>query len=70
VTGVVVSGAVLLGYRVLPSVPNTWVEAIRAFVAGAILTSLAGEIYLDAYDEVGRVITLMAAIGFLVTFLL
>jgi ZIP family zinc transporter len=70
VTGFVVSGAVLLGYWVLPSVPNTWVEAIRSFAAGAILASLAGEIYPDAYDEAGPVITLMTAIGFLVTFLL
>jgi hypothetical protein len=37
---------------------------------GAILASLAGEIYPDAYQEAGPYITLATAVGFLVTFLL
>ena len=69
-TGAVVGGAVLLGYWVLPTVANYWVYAIRAFAGGAILASLAGEIYPDAYDEAGPIITFATAVGFLVTFLL
>ncbi|NHN59207.1 MULTISPECIES: ZIP family metal transporter [Halorussus] len=70
VTAIVVGGAVLLGYWFLPSLPNYWRGAIRAFAGGAILASLAGEIYPDAYDEAGPYITLATAVGFLGTFLL
>lgn len=66
----IVGGAVVLGYRALPSIADYWVEAIRAFASGAILASLAGEIYPDAYEEAGPIITLMTGAGFLVTFLL
>jgi len=69
-TAVVVSGAVIAGYRVLPSLPDYWIGAIRSFAAGAILASLAGEIYPDAYEEAGPYITLATAVGFLGTFLL
>lgn len=70
VTGVVVGSAVVLGYRALPAIAEYWVEAVRAFASGAILASLAGEIYPDAYEEAGPIITLMTGAGFLVTFLL
>ncbi|ELZ24908.1 putative ZIP zinc transporter [Halosimplex carlsbadense 2-9-1] len=70
VTAVVVSGAVIAGYRVLPPLPDYWIGAIRSFAAGAILASLAGEIYPDAYEEAGPSITLATSVGFLVTFLL
>ena len=70
VTGVVVGGAVIAGYRYLPPLPHYWIDAIRAFAGGAILASLAGEIYPDAYKEAGPYITLATAVGFLVTFLL
>ena len=70
VTGVVVGGAVIAGYWFLPPLPSYWIDAIRAFAGGAILASLAGEIYPDAYEEAGPYITLATAVGFLVTFLL
>ncbi|MDS0282768.1 ZIP family metal transporter [Haloarcula onubensis] len=70
VTAVVVGAAVLLGYWVLPPLPEYWVASIRAFAGGAILASLAGEIYPDAYEEAGPYITLATAVGFLGTFLL
>ena len=70
VTAVVVSGSVIVGYRFLPSLPDYWIAAVRAFAAGAILASLAGEIYPDAYEEAGPYITLATAVGFLGTFLL
>ena len=70
VTAVVVGGAVIAGYRYLPPLANYWIDAIRAFAGGAILASLAGEIYPDAYEEAGPYITLATAVGFLVTFLL
>ncbi|WP_135362603.1 ZIP family metal transporter [Halosimplex halophilum] len=70
VTAVVVGGAVIAGYRLLPPLPDYWIAAVRAFAAGAILASLAGEIYPDAYEEAGPYVTLATAVGFLVTFLL
>lgn len=70
VTAVVVSGSVVAGYRYIPPLPEFWLAAIRAFAAGAILASLAGEIYPDAYEEAGPYVTLATAVGFLVTFLL
>lgn len=70
VTGVVVGGTVMLGYWIIPTLPNFWLGAIRSFAGGAILASLAGEIYPDAYEEAGPYITLATAVGFLGTFLL
>ena len=70
VTAVVVGSAVLVGYRYLPPLPEFWLGALRAFAGGAILSSLAGEIYPDAYEQAGPYITLATAVGFLGTFLL
>lgn len=70
VTALVVGGAVLLGYWFLPPLPDYWIGGIRAFAGGAILASLAAEIYPDAYQEAGPYITLATAVGFLGTFLL
>lgn len=70
VTGVVVGAAVLIGYQFLPPLPEYWIAAIEAFAASAILASLAGEIYPDAYEEAGPYITLATSVGFLGTFLL
>lgn len=69
-TGVVVGASVIAGYRYLPSLPNYWLGALRAFAGGAILASLAGEIYPDAYEDAGPYVTLATAVGFLGTFLL
>ncbi|WP_459191434.1 ZIP family metal transporter [Halosimplex sp. J119] len=70
VTAVVVSGSVIAGYRFLPPLPDYWIATVRSFAAGAILASLAGEIYPDAYEYAGPYITLATAVGFLGTFLL
>ncbi|MFC7141928.1 ZIP family metal transporter [Halosimplex aquaticum] len=70
VTALVVSGSVIVGYRYIPPLPRFWLSAIRSFAAGAILASLASEIYPDAYAEAGPYVTLATAIGFLATFLL
>ena len=70
VTALVVGASVLLGYWVLPSLSRYWLGAVRAFAGGAILASLAGEIYPDAYEDAGPYITLATAVGFLGTFLL
>lgn len=69
-TAVVVGAAVVLGNRYLPPLPNYWLGALRAFAGGAILASLAGEIFPDAYENAGPYITLATAVGFLITFLL
>ncbi len=69
-TAVVVGGSVVAGYRFLPPLPEFWIAAVEAFAGGAILASLAGEIYPDAYEEAGPSITLATALGFLATFLL
>ena len=65
-----VVAAVLLGYWFLPPLPDYWIGTIRSFAGGAILASLAAEIYPDAYQEAGPYITLATAVGFLGTFLL
>ena len=70
VTALVVGGAVMLGYWFLPPLPDYWIGTIRSFAGGAILASLAAEIYPDAYQEAGPYITLATAVGFLGTFLL
>lgn len=70
ITGVVVGGSVMAGYWILPGLPNYWLGAVRSFAGGAILASLAGEIYPDAYRKAGPYVTLATAVGFLVTFLL
>jgi ZIP family zinc transporter len=69
-TALVVGGAVIVGYIVLPSFPRFWISAIEAFAGGAVLASLAGEIYPDAYEQAGPYITFATAVGFLGTFLL
>ncbi|WP_135823819.1 ZIP family metal transporter [Halorussus ruber] len=69
-TGLVVGASVMAGYWYLPSLSHYWLGAVRAFAGGAILASLAGEIYPDAYEDAGPYITLATAVGFLVTFLL
>lgn len=69
-TAVVVGAAVLLGYWFLPPLSDYWLGAVRSFAGGAILASLAGEIYPDAYEEAGPYVTLATAVGFLGTFLL
>ncbi|RDI72511.1 ZIP family metal transporter [Halopelagius longus] len=70
VTALVVGGSVLLGYWFIPPLPKFWLGGVRAFAGGAILASLAGEIYPDAYEQAGPSITLATALGFLGTFLL
>lgn len=70
ITGIVVGASVLLGYWYIPPLPEFWLAAIRAFAGGAILASLAGEIFPDAYDDAGPYVTLATAVGFLGSFLL
>ena len=43
---------------------------LRGVLGGAILASLAAEIYPDAYQEAGPYITLATVVGFLGPFLL
>ena len=69
-TGIVIGAAVMIGYWFLPSLSRYWRDALRAFAGGAILSSLAGEIFPDAYEDAGPIITLATAAGFLGTFLL
>ncbi|SFG47716.1 zinc transporter, ZIP family [Halopelagius inordinatus] len=70
VTAFVVGGSVMLGYWFIPPLPDFWLGVVRSFAGGAILASLAGEIYPDAYEQAGPVVTLATAAGFLGTFLL
>jgi len=70
ITALVVGASVLLGYWFLPPLPDYWIGAVRSFAGGAVLASLAAEIYPDAYAEAGPYVTLATAVGFLGTFLL
>jgi len=69
-TGIVVGASVMLGFWFIPSLSDFWLAAVRAFAGGAILASLAGEIFPDAYADAGPWITLATAVGFLGSFLL
>jgi len=69
-TGVVVGASVMLGFWFIPGLSDYWLAAVRAFAGGAILASLAGEIFPDAYEDGGPWITLATAVGFLGSFLL
>ena len=69
-TALVVGGAVMVGYWYVADLPTFWLGALQSFAGGAILASLAAEIYPDAYQEAGPYVTLGTAVGFLGTFLL
>lgn len=70
ITGIVVGACVMIGYWYISTLSSSWVAGIRAFAGGAILASLAGEIYPDAFKDAGPWITIATAIGFLLTFVL
>lgn len=70
---VVLASAVsaLLGFVLLQDAPGSWVAAIQAFAAGAILTMLADEMIPEAYREARssthrKAVGLATALGFAV----
>ena len=69
-TALAVGASVMVGYWYIAGLPKFWLGALRSFAGGAILASLAAEIYPDAYEEAGPYVTLGTAVGFLGTFLL
>lgn len=60
----------MFGYWFIPPLPEYWLAAVRAFAGGAILASLAGEIFPDAYENAGPYVTLATAVAPLGSFLL
>lgn len=70
VVGLLLGASVVLGHRYLAGLSQWWLSALRAFAGGAILASLADEIFPDAYEEGGPTIAFATAAGFLLTYLL
>lgn len=62
-TAVLLSGAALLGYFVLPSVSDEMLGFIKCFAAGAILASLAIEVFPQAFREDHRLSGIAVACG-------
>jgi zinc transporter, ZIP family len=62
--------AALLGYFFLDGASEDVIALIQAFAAGAILTMLASTMMPEAYDEGGRFVGLVTAVGFLLSFVL
>ncbi len=57
-----ISGAV--GYLVANSLPGSDGRYVQAFAAGAVLTMLADSMFPEAFEEGGRVVALLTALGF------
>ena len=62
--------AALLGYAALDGAPEDLVAVIEAFAAGAILTMLVDTMIPEAYEQAGRFVGLMSALGFGLAFLI
>jgi ZIP family zinc transporter len=70
--GVVVAASTLaagIGYALLDGASGSWIAAIQAFAAGAILTMLADEMIPEAFDATGhrKSVGLALAFGFAVS---
>ena len=63
---VIASAAVAaLGYAVVQSVPAAGAQYAKAFAAGAVLTMLSDIMMPEAFEHGGKVVGLLATLGFL-----
>ncbi|MFB6178132.1 MAG: ZIP family metal transporter [Halorientalis sp.] len=67
---VIIGGSVWAGYTVFAGRGEALLAALRAFAGGAILASLADEVFPDAYGDISSVAAIATALGFLMTHLL
>jgi ZIP family zinc transporter len=59
------AAAAALGYAIVRSVPATDGHLARAFAAGAVLTMLTDVMMPEALEHGGKVVGLLATLGFL-----
>ncbi|MEZ4570167.1 MAG: hypothetical protein R2849_07540 [Thermomicrobiales bacterium] len=69
-TGVLLAGAIFIGYLTLRGTSDRVLALTRAIAAGAVLASLASEVMPQAYRETNKAVAIATAAGFLLTFLL
>ncbi|MGI8938469.1 MAG: hypothetical protein ACR2JF_09715 [Iamia sp.] len=62
-TAVLLSGAALAGYLLLAGAPDTVLAVIRSFAGGAVVASLATEVFPKAYKEDSHLAGLATALG-------
>jgi len=70
VVAVIVGGSVWAGNVLFAGTGDAVLAGLRAFAGGAILASLADEVFPDAYDDVSSLTAVATALGFLMTHLL
>jgi len=70
VVAVVVGGSVWAGNVLFAGTGAAVLAGLRAFAGGAILASLADEVFPDAYEDVSSLTAVATALGFLMTHLL
>jgi ZIP family zinc transporter len=59
-----------LGYLAATALPERDGRYVQAFAAGAVLTMLADSMFPEAFEEGGRVVALLTALGFAIAALL
>lgn len=67
-TAVLLSVAAIIGNVVLDGVSEHWLAAIRCFAAGAVVASLATEVFPKAYREDHHLAGLATALGVMLAF--
>ncbi|MEO6572153.1 MAG: zinc transporter [Ilumatobacteraceae bacterium] len=70
VTAVILSIAAVAGYFFLEGASDTLLSFIRAFAAGAVLASLATEVFPQAFRAASHETGIATAAGFVLTFIL
>jgi ZIP family zinc transporter len=62
--------AAFLGYTLLGHAPQGLIAASLALAAGAILAMLTDTMIPEAFEEGGRIVALVAVVGFLISFII
>ncbi len=62
-TAALLSVAAFAGYFFLETVPETWLAGVRCFAGGAVVASLATEVFPVAFKEDGYATGVAAALG-------
>lgn len=69
-TAGLLAGAALLGYFALSDVPPAPLGFIKCFAAGAVVASLAIEVFPKAFNEDHKLSGLAVAVGLILAYLL
>ena len=66
----ILGATALIGYFTLQSVPESWLSLIRAFAGGAVIASLATEVFPKAFRKEKHMTGVATAIGFILALFL